>query len=565
MDPLAAFEHAVAAAPNAAARTRALNALAQELARAGDAERAYAAAREAGELAAREDDRQLAAETRNALGSCHFYLGDLMRALEHFLVAEHLYQEAGDPAGAAAAYVSIGMCQHRLGANDDAVASMLRGLEAARAQRLETLEINIYNSLGSALIAAQRDEEAAGYLATGVERARATGNRAQLTKLLLNQSLLDKQRGDALAARDAAAAQAQYARSLALATQALEVARELESPYDEAYCLGQTGTVLRLLGSYVDAAAILDAALELGRRLQDVPLQAQALVERGATLAAQERGAEAQRCLTEAIVLARRIGAGTVLAEACEALSRLFEQAGDYPRALALYKEFHAVREAELAGSRKHAATAAQLWMDFQDAAKRASEYRARAESLAADHAALTRKAKVLTEASERDPLTGLLNRRGLDVRVAALLAASDASGLPLAVALLDVDHFKRINDHFSHTVGDQVLRRVAAIIRAHCRQDDLPVRYGGDEFMIVLSAADAERGERVLARLKRAADAYPWQDEAAGLRVTLSIGVTGRSPGTTFAAAVAAADEALYAAKAAGRNRIQTSATGRP
>ncbi len=490
----------------------------------------------------------------NALASSHFYLGDLMRALEHFLEAEQLYQAAGDTAGAAAAYVSIGMCQHRLGANDDAVASMLHGLESARAQRLETLEVNIYNALGSALIAAQRHEEAAGYLATGIERARATGNRSQLTKLLLNQSLLAKQRGDATAAQDAAGAHAHYARALALATHALEVARELESPYDEAYCLGQTGTVLRLLGSHADATAILDAALDLGRRLKDVPLQAQALMERGATLAVQERGPEAQRCLTEAIVLARRIGAGTVLAEACEALSRLFEQAGDFPRALGLYKEFHAVREAELAGSRKHAATAAQLRMEFQDASKRASEYRARAESLAADHAALTRKAKVLTEVSERDPLTGLLNRRGLDARVAALLAASDASELPLAVALIDVDHFKRINDNFSHTVGDQVLRRIAAVIRAHCRQDDLPVRYGGDEFLIVLSAADAERGERVLARLKRAADAHPWHDEAPGLRVTLLIGVTGRLPGTTFAAAVAAADEALYAAKSAGR-----------
>ncbi|MFO1412583.1 MAG: tetratricopeptide repeat-containing diguanylate cyclase [Burkholderiales bacterium] len=561
MDPLAALEHAVAAAPSAVAKVRSLNALAQELARAGNADRAYATAREAGALAGRGDDRQLVAETRNTLGSCHFYVGDFMRALEHFLEAAQLYQDAGDTAGTATAFVSIGMCQHRLGANDDAVASMLRGLEAARAQRLESLEVNIYNALGSALIAARRDTDAAAYLATGVARARETGNRTQLTKLLLNQSLLDKQRGDAARPQDEAAAQAHYAHALAQATQALEIAREIENPYDEAYCLGQTGTVLRLMGNTGEAEAILESALDLGRRLQDPQLQAQALVERGTTLAAQGRGADAQRSLTEAVVLARRIGAGTVLAEACEALSRLFEQAGDFQRALALYKEFHAVREAELANSRQHAATAAQLWIDFQEAAKRASEYRARAESLAADHAALTRKAKVLTEESERDPLTGLLNRRGLDARIAALLAASDASELPLAVALIDVDHFKRINDNFSHTVGDQVLRRVATTIRAHCRQDDLPVRYGGDEFLVVLSAADAERGERVLARFKRASDACAWHDEAPGLRVTLSIGVACRAPGTTFAAAVATADEALYAAKAAGRNRISASA----
>jgi diguanylate cyclase (GGDEF)-like protein len=559
MNTLAALEESVSTASGAVARVRSLNALSMELARGGDARRAYAIAGEAREIAAAQDDRQLDAETRNALGSCHFYLGDHMPALEHFLKAAQLYQDAGDAAGAAAAFVSVGMCQHRLGANDDAVVSMLRGLESAHAQGLESLEINIYNSLGSALIAARRDDEATRYLATGVGRARETGNRQQLTKLLLNQSLLAKQRGDAAAARDASAAQEHYALALAQATEALDVARKLASPYDEAYCLGQTGTMLRLMGSYDDADAILSSALDLGRKLKDAHLQAQALVERGATLAARGRVADAQRCLTEAIVLARRIGAGHVLAEACESLSQVLENAGDHARALALYKEFHAVREAEHAGSRKHSATAAQLWLEFQDAARRAAEYRARAETLAADHAVLTRHAKVLTEASERDPLTGLLNRRGLEMRIGPLLAASDASGRPLAVALIDVDRFKRINDTLSHTVGDKVLRHIATVIRAHCREDDLPVRYGGDEFLVVLSAADSERGTRVVERLKRASDAHAWQDEAKGLAVTLSIGVAERIPGAAFAATVAAADEALYEAKAAGRNRIRT------
>jgi len=129
-------------------------------------------------------------------------------------------------------------------------------------------------------------------------------------------------------------------------------------------------------------------------------------MERGASLVAQKRYAEAQQCLADAIALARRIAARSVLAEACELQSQVLEKSGDYQRALASYKEFHAVREEELAGSRKHAATAAQLWLDFQDASRRASQFQERAESLAADHAALTRKAKVLTEVSEQDPLT---------------------------------------------------------------------------------------------------------------------------------------------------------------
>jgi tetratricopeptide (TPR) repeat protein len=184
MDPVLALEQAVTAAPNTVARVRALNALSTELARTGQSKRAFTHADEARALAAKNGDRQLVAETGHALARCHFYLADFMRALEYLLDAAQMYDDAGDPAGAAAAFAGVGTCQHRLGANEDAVASMLRALESARAQKLSTLEINIHNSLGSALISANRLDEAAKYLRTGLELAQAANNRNLLTKLL---------------------------------------------------------------------------------------------------------------------------------------------------------------------------------------------------------------------------------------------------------------------------------------------------------------------------------------------------------------------------------------------
>ena len=559
MDQVLSLEQAVNDAPNAVARVRALNALSTELARTGQSKRAFAYADEARTLAAKSGDRQLVAETGHAFARCHFYLADFMRALEYLLDAAQMYEDAGDQAGAAAAFAGVGLCQHRLGANDDAVASMLRALESARAQNLTTLEINIHNSLGSALISGGRMDEAARFLRTGLELAQAANNRNLLTKLLHNQSLLAKQRGDELSKADDPAAQQEYAKGLAQVTRALELARELGNPYDEMHSLGQTGTMLRLLHSHEEAMKILDETIGAAKRLNEPFVQAEAMMERGSSLVAQGRLGEARQSFSDAIMLARQIGASGVLAEACESLSKVAEDEGDLRNALALYKEFHAVREAELAGSRKHAATAAQLWLDFQDASRRASQYRERAETLAADHAALTRKAKALTEVSEQDPLTSLLNRRGLDARIGALVEASEGSSAPITVALIDIDRFKRINDTFSHAVGDAVLKRVAAIIREQCRQDDLPVRYGGDEFLLVLAGADIAMGTRVLARLKETVDACPWEREAPGLDVTLSIGIAQRPRRGTLAAAIAAADEALYDAKAAGRNRIAT------
>ncbi|MFO1313455.1 MAG: GGDEF domain-containing protein [Burkholderiales bacterium] len=559
MDPIPALEQAVGDAPDTVGRVRALNALSTELARTGQPRRAFAYADEARTLAAKHGDRQLVAETGHAVGRCHFYLADFMRALEYLLEAAQMYEDVGDQAGAAAAFAGVGLCQHRLGANDDAVASMLRALESARAQSLATLEISVHNSLGAALISAGRMDEAARYLRAGLELAQAANNRSLLTKLLHNQSLLAKQRGDELAGTNEAAAQQEYAKGLAQVTRALELARELGNPYDEMHSLGQTGTMLRLLHSHAEAMKVLDGTIDLARRLNEPFVQAEAMMERGSSLMAQGRHAEARQSLSEAIVLARQIGASGVLAETCQSLSGMLEHAGDYEGALALYKEFHAVREAELASSRKHAASAAQLWLDFQEASRRASQYRERAETLAADHAALARKAKALTEVSEQDPLTSLLNRRGLDARIDALVEASDASGEPVTVALIDVDRFKRINDTFSHAVGDAVLRRVSAIMREQCRQDDLPVRYGGDEFLLVLAGADIAMGTRVLARLKDTVDAWAWDREAAGLAVTLSIGIAQRPRRGAIATAIAAADQALYDAKAAGRNRIAT------
>jgi PleD family two-component response regulator len=171
-----------------------------------------------------------------------------------------------------------------------------------------------------------------------------------------------------------------------------------------------------------------------------------------------------------------------MLADACADLSSQHERDGELGAALALYKRFHAVREGEFATTRQHAARAAQLWIDFQQATRQVTQYREQAKLLAEDKEALAKQAEVLTAASQQDPLTGLSIAAG-STRRSARWSPRAKSTPSLTVALIDIDKFKTINDSFSHMVGDAVLKRVAGIIRAHCRVNDLPVRYGGDEF----------------------------------------------------------------------------------
>lgn len=157
---------------------------------------------------------------------------------------------------------------------------------------------------------------------------------------------------------------------------------------------------------------------------------------------------------------------------------------------------------------------------------------------------------------AETDPLTWLFNRRHFDRRLAAEADRARRSEHLLALLMVDVDGFKRINDRYGHGVGDQVLRTVAGAIREAVRVYDVPTRYGGDEFGIILPEADTESaarvGRRILEKLETAA--MPGELVAAGERVRLSIGVgTFPRPATEPAALIEIADSAMYDAKAAG------------
>jgi two-component system, cell cycle response regulator len=162
-------------------------------------------------------------------------------------------------------------------------------------------------------------------------------------------------------------------------------------------------------------------------------------------------------------------------------------------------------------------------------------------------------------ERTVRDTLTGLYNRAYLLNQIGVLAERSSALGIGLAVLMLDIDHFKQINDRYGHLAGDDVLRQVATVIRESTRTEDLVARFGGEEFLVVLpvSVPDlaADRAERIRANLAERNIVA----EGAEVRVTASIGLAFAAPGRSRneMALIMSADEALYQAKADGRNRV--------
>ena len=157
---------------------------------------------------------------------------------------------------------------------------------------------------------------------------------------------------------------------------------------------------------------------------------------------------------------------------------------------------------------------------------------------------------------AQRDPLTGLGNRRYLDKQMPLILGAAARTGSPLSVALVDLDHFKSINDRFGHAIGDQVLAGIGDLLRANTRGTDLLVRLGGEEFLVVFADTPLQAAQEVSERLREQVQTHDWQALAPQLTLTLSIGLAAAAP-YELQALTEAADQALYRAKNAGRNRV--------
>jgi diguanylate cyclase (GGDEF)-like protein len=162
-----------------------------------------------------------------------------------------------------------------------------------------------------------------------------------------------------------------------------------------------------------------------------------------------------------------------------------------------------------------------------------------------------------LSRLSQVDPLTGALNRRGMEASYEERLADNEATAGELSLMMVDIDHFKAINDTHGHAVGDEVLRHVARVLSGVLRISDAIVRYGGEEFILLFPDVGLGRALRIADRARQAVAENPTPIDDVKVDITVSIGVAERHPAEPLAALVRRADTALYEAKQTGRNRV--------
>jgi diguanylate cyclase (GGDEF)-like protein len=176
----------------------------------------------------------------------------------------------------------------------------------------------------------------------------------------------------------------------------------------------------------------------------------------------------------------------------------------------------------------------------------------------ALDMEALQRTTDIATRAAREDPLTGLGNRRALDEALSALAQEPGPEVPQHCLLLIDIDGFKRVNDTYGHSVGDQVLKGVAAALRSSARSEDLLVRLGGDEFVVLAAGATRAQGEERATRIHAAIERTDWDLVTPGLRVRVSAGVGASDGATPVTGLIELADAFMYADK---RDRLEAAA----
>ena len=479
------------------------------------------------------DDSWLEARARLSRANALLGAADVGRVLDEMQTAMRTFEALGDRRARAWALVLIAALHVYSGDGVTAAELLQEVLPEIRKRGDLAVLARALNELANAHAIQEDPGRALQLYREAADTFRSAGDNLWMAFVLQNAAYVHCGLGDrALAAGNREEAEVSYGRALALTREAAE----LPNPEDNvirAYAEGMAGRALIGLGQPLAALDHLRTAVLTARTAGDRRAEGAHLIETARALDAAGRTQDGLRAALRAVHLLEEVGDRRTLAQALEVASTLSEQVGDLAAALAAQRRFHALSQ-ELDGERAKARMELNaLRLDVQQA--RAEAERRRTEAL-------------------MDPVTGLPNRRDFDAQFGQLVARTTGS---IALALMDLDHFKRVNDRFSHLVGDDVLRVCARLLRESSRDHDLVARFGGEEFAIVLPGAEPQIALVVCERMRRAIAEYPWDTIHEGLEVTASLGCVVGLPGTTTQELLTEADRQLYAAKAAGRNKV--------
>ena len=427
------------------------------------------------------------------------YLSDYPNALTMYLQSLALAETLGDPEKVASASENIGLVYLEMGDFGAALAPFERALELRRG-RESARDISTLMNIG-------RVYEGLGDL-----------SRARLASL-----------------------------------ESLACAERHNDPGGMSYGLDTLGSVYTRLGEPARAQSYLEQALTLKVRDNDRLGEVKTNLLLGRLYYSQAHYSRAAGVLEGA----EAVGSKAELYKAHGALAETYEALGDYQKALEHHKAFLRTKDEVFSDRSDHRLQSLRVVHEIRDKERDKEIVRLRNVELVRANDELRRVQAVLERQAREDPLTGLYNRRHLEPQLRTAFARARRGGEPLAVMICDVDDFKRINDRFSHELGDRVLVRVAELLRKPLRAADVLARYGGEEFVLFMPGLDRGEALELCERLRLAVETHPWRELHGDLRVTVSMGVCADLTVADHEKMIARADQKLYEAKRSGKNRV--------
>ena len=492
-------------------------------------------------LEAKGVDLHLEARALSCLAHCDRVGSRLRRAGEASRRAAQLFEQFGDVQGEANALTTLAHVCMLLGRNDEAVEAALLCVRLCDLQVPQPQTVLAHNCLGLAYSWSGDHDRADASLELAVQVARRCVPAVSIYQPRLNQVWVEASR--LLDERYQTGGMKSLKRLEALATECRELERAGEGlavlPGLQAMArtisFASVALVATWLGDFVGARLAIESA---NRSLSGVMTWLDSFVRWcAAELAwAQQDWASTERELIEMREMALAVEHEQLACRAHLLLAQVFELQGKNEEARSEHRALRR-RERRVVAEGLSSRESLVSWR----LGARQSERHLRQVLVAS---------KQFERWSLEDALTGIANRRLFEQLLAEQLPAAAAADRPLTVAMVDVDKFKVVNDRFTHRVGDRVLKTVAAIMASHVRDNDLPARWAGDEFVILFDDATELVAQQICERIRTAIAGFDWESIAPGLRVSVSIGLSEVRAGDTAESVLQRSDESMYGAK---------------
>jgi diguanylate cyclase (GGDEF)-like protein len=490
---------------------------------------------------------------RHLLAAHWLRLGEFEACVRNGLLALEHYTGTGDLLAQSTVHCTLALAFHETALEEPALGHVLGALEAARACGSVTAEFwalsrssMVHQALGDAERSIQLGRQAVALADTldDPEAGFAAVNN-------LGDACLEIVRARRAAGEDAAAVLRE-----GLANTRLAVARALAQRHAFYEAIARTN----LVGYHIESGEYAEARCQAGRaRTIAVANDYRNLAVNNDAQLAEVARAEGNIDLACAMMDAQLIDPSVAEDAALKVklhreLYEMHTDAGRFELALRHHEQLHVLM---LGLTRQTAGLQSRMLINSLEIEQ--ARHEAERSQLEADMQRI--RAEELHELANTDPLTRLPNRRALDRQLPEMMRHALDTAEPLCAVMIDMDHFKEVNDQYGHAAGDTVLTTMATILGNATRSTDLAVRVGGEEFLLVLGNTDLDQAVQICERLLGEVRGHPWGTVTNGLTCTASVGVALLRRGESVSRWLGRADAALYEAKATGRNRVHLAA----